>query len=67
MAELCSHAGSQQSQRLGSDGAPVLLQHLGSFAAVVGSPHVHNGVHMAALAVTGTCEMCAVLLYLSQD
>lgn len=66
MAELCSHAGSQQSQRLGSEGAPV-LQHLGSFAAVVGSPHMHNGVHMAALAVKGTCEMCAVLLYLSQN
>lgn len=66
MAELCSHAGSPQSQRLGSDGGPV-LQHLGSFAAVVGSPHVHSGVHMAALAVTRTCEMRAVLLHPSQD
>lgn len=69
MAEARLHGCSQQSQCLkprGSDGEYV--QRSGAVAVVVvGRLCVCNAVHMAALVVTGMCEMCAVLLQLVPD
>lgn len=68
MAEACLHGCSQQSQCLkprGSDG--VYVQRPSAVAVVVGRLCVRNAVHMAALVVTGMCEMCAVLLHHGPD
>lgn len=72
MAEACLHGCSQQSQCLkprGSDGEYVQCPSAVAVVVVVVVWRlcVRNAVHMAALVVTGMCEMCAVLLHHGPD